>query len=426
LASEKRRVLVVVSAFRPAMLADMHRARMLGWELPRLGWNMEVLAPEAAEVRADALERDAEAFFPPELPVHEFGSLARGLFALAGSGSLAWRTLVPAYRKGARLLASGRFDLVFLSTTTFTYFMLGALWSRRFGVPYVLDFHDPWVRRGSSALQRLMERTALGSAAGLIAVSPHYLETLRARYASAQPAWMRPERQAVIPFGAREADLQEARQSARTGAAAPADAISLAYVGAGGRIMLRSFTLICRALAALRAGGHAAAGRVRIHLYGTMYGWREGDAKPLAEAAAKAGVGDAVSEAPQRVSYRESLEIMLRADGLLVLGVDDAAYMPSKLVGYALSGKPLLASLRQGSPALGHFGAANGFGRALWFDEAREMPLADAASIVGAFIDEARAQQSFERRATLAPWLAPAMARRHAELFQACLAGGAR
>lgn len=405
------------------MLADMHRARMLGWELPRAGWDIEILAPFAAEVRQDAIDADAAAFFAPDVPMQEFPSMVRELFALAGSRSLTWTTLVPAYRKGASLLATGRYDLVYISTTTFTYFMLGALWLRRYGIPYVLDFHDPWVKPGfSDPVRRFMERTAVTSAAGLIAVSPRYLDTLTERYAAAQPPWMKPGRHAVIPFGAREGDLDESRRASAPKASGRPDEISLTYVGAGGSIMLRSFTLLCRALAALRAAGHPAANRVRIHLLGTMYGWREGDAKPLAEAAASAGVGDLVRETPHRISYRESIAILLRSNGALILGVDDDGYMPSKLVTYALSGKPLLASLRRDSPAFAQFRESPELGHALWFDGSREMPLEEATAIARAFIDEAAAEKIFDRRTILKTWLAPAMARRHTALFDLCIA----
>ena len=43
-----KRLLLVTSSYNPATIADMHRARMLAWELPKLGWEVEVLAPGTA------------------------------------------------------------------------------------------------------------------------------------------------------------------------------------------------------------------------------------------------------------------------------------------------------------------------------------------------------------------------------------------
>lgn len=418
------RVLVVATAYRPAMLADMHRARMLAWTLPALGWDVEILAPDAAEVRQDAVDPDADDFFAPAVPVHAVRARARWLFEALGSRSLAWRTLIPAHNAGARLLRARHFDLVYLSTTTFNYFLLGPAWRRRFGVPYVLDYHDPWATSPRArARDRFMERLCVASAAGIVAVSPAYLGSLQAHYGNVRSAWAAPGRNAVIPFAAREEDLALAAASPERRAGD--GEISLVYVGAGGPIMARSFALLCGTFAALRASGNPQVERVRLRLYGTTYGWREGERKPLEDIARDCGVGGLVSEDPRRVSYRRSLQLLLASDGAVVLGVDDAAYMPSKLFTYALSGKPLLASLRQESPAAEHFGRGGALGHLVTFDASAQMPREQACAAMAAFLDEAAARPPIDRRSLLKPWLAHAMARAHVRLFEACLNVGA-
>ena len=152
-----------------------------------------------------------------------------------------------------------------------------------------------------------------------------------------------------------------------------------------------------------------------------MTGWRVGDLRHLAELARKYGVSDLVSEHPKWVSYRRSLELLLESDGALILGVDDTGYMPSKLFSYALSGKPLLASLRRDSPAFAQFQSSPELGHALWFDKVVEMPTVDAMKILNDFIQEVVARKKFNRRAMLEPFLASTMALRHAQLFEACL-----
>ena len=105
----------------------------------------------------------------------------------------------------------------------------------------------------------------------------------------------------------------------------------------------------------------------------------------------------------------------------MILGVDDAGYMPSKLFAYAYSGKPMLASLHRDSPAFSVFQQTPSLGHALWFDDEKEMPVADAANIVSTFLDEVVGRREVERRAALEPYSALAMARRHVEVFEACL-----
>lgn len=411
------------------MLADMQRVRMLAAELPAMGWDIEVLTPAREEVRADVIEPDDSGFFAEGTAVHEVPSRYGGALALFGARSAIWRTLGPMYMAGAALLRSRRFDVVYLSTTAFPFFVLGPLWRRRFGIPYVLDFHDPWVRSKTAAagqigakarfsrwISRCMERSAVLHAAAIVSVSPTYIESLRERYGRERLAWTAPGHHEVIPFSATQRDFDEAMRSSPV---APHDSqrILVRYVGAGGVIMSRSFTLICRALALLRAQGHPLIERTRIELYGTMYNWRPGDARLLEDIARAQGVGDLVSEQPQRIPYRESLHLLMEADGGLILGVDDPGYMPSKLFAYALSGKPLLAALHRDGPGYAQFAAMPVLGRALWFADKGDIPLLEAAATAARFLDDAAQRRVTDRRQALEPFLAPAMARRHAALF---------
>ncbi len=335
-------------------------------------------------------------------------------------------------RELRRLLRSGRFDLVYFSTTTFVYFALGPRVCRRFGVPYVLDFHDPWVRKRSSSISpqsfraRIamsigsgLERSAVTDAAAIVSVSPTYIGELRDRHASPLPAWAASGRSATIPFGARPGDLEEA---ARTLAPSPAGSgIVVTYVGAGGAIMRRGWELVCAALAELRRRGDLRLDRFRIRLLGTTYGWKSGDPCILQSVADEAGVGDLVEERPERVSYRDSLQALLAGDGALVLGVDDAGYMPSKLFTYALSGKALLAVFRHDGPAYRRMVESPQLGSVLWFDAAGTMPLAEAVRELDRFLELAASRKPTDRAQELGPFLADEMARRHANLFEDCL-----
>src|SRR5262249_28675696 len=114
-------------------------------------------------------------------------------------------------------------------------------------------------------------------------------------------------------------------------------------------------------------------------------------------------------------------ELLLESDGALILGVDDEGYMPSKLFNYSFSGKPLLASLRRDSAAFAQFKKTPELGHVLWFVSSGEMPMTEATNVLSTFLREVTARRNFDRRTILEPFLASAMARRHAALFEACL-----
>jgi hypothetical protein len=432
----RRRVLIVTSSYAPAMTADMHRARQLAWELPPLGWDVEILTAGESYQQPSFVDDDSSGFFAPDTPVHRAPGFLPRLFKVLGLGNIGWRVLEPMRELGDRLLASGRFDLIYFSTTQFPLFLLGPRWQRRSGISYILDFHDPcfredvaapvWAKpslkhQASRRLAGLIESHAVSKASGLVAVSPKYIETLRRRYSASLPSWVAPERTETIPFGVLPLDIEEARRSmssVRSGAAGKG--VRIVYVGAGGPIMERAFGLFCRTLAALRDSDRTAVDGVRVEVYGTMSGWREGERRHLAEVAVAHGVGDIVHEDPRRVSYRRSLELLLGAQGALILGVDEAAYMPSKLFTYAYSGKPLLAVVRRDGPAFEPLNGMPMLCNALWFGKDEEISQVDSVGLLSRVMAEARERRLFDRRALLASFTAAALASRHARLFGAC------
>ena len=413
------------------MIADMQRARQLAWELPGLGWEVEILAPDETFQPPSCLDRDSNEFFAPDTPVHFVKEFLPRLFRAAGLRSVGWRAFVPLLRKGNSLVGAGRYDLVYLSTANFPLFLLGPMWLKRHCVPFVLDFHDPGYREGASHptwarpswkhavahwLSRYIERRAVTNACGIISVSPNYLKELRRRYEAVNPDWLQNHRTRVIPFAASQRDLDIASSSAEH-KRIPSNKKMIVYVGSGGPIMYRSFSLLCRTLAFLRNEGLTLVEKMRIELYGTMRSWRSGQPPYLAEVAHESGVGDLIEERPSGVSYRRSLELLQESDGALVLGVDDAGYMPSKLFMYACSGKPLLAVLRNDGPACAEFVRNPTLGHALWFGPSGEMPSNAAGDVLKQFLCEVFRGQSFNRTGVLEPFLARAMACRHIELF---------
>jgi glycosyltransferase involved in cell wall biosynthesis len=431
-----RRVLVVTGSYAPTMIADMQRARQLAWQLPDAGWEVEILCPGIEYQPPSCNDSDSAEFFSPAVKVHAVPQRAAALFRLFGVGSIGLRALLPLYFAGRKLLAARRFDLIYFSTAQFPLFLLGPSWRRRFKIPYVLDLHDPidsgpaigridWKRRLSQVFSRFIERRAVAAASGLIAVSPHYLALMQIRYADKKPQWLKADRQAAIPFAVLPRDLE----AAGAGSIENRDVGGprrIVYVGTGRTVMASSFRFLCKILAELHQHQPHLLENTRIELHGTSSAVAADMETHLAWIAGKFGVADLVSEYPARVTYRRSLELLLHGDGALVLGVDDAGYMPSKLATYAYSGKPLLACLRRDGPALAMLRAQPALGHALWFSPTQEMPLADAAAEVAAYLEEVRSGRTFARQAELAAHTAAAMAARHAQLFESCLTQGNR
>lgn len=348
------RVLCVVPRFPPANSADAHRVRLLLPHLVALGHHVEVLAVDARDLGMP-LDEWLLARLPPNTPVHRVRVRKSGLWPLRG---LEYRAWAPLGRAGDKLLSGGGFDLVFFSTTDFLLHTLGPRWRRHWGVPFCMDFQDPWVndyyrqhpevkppggrlKYGlKSHLDRVVERYVVRQSAGWMAVSQAYLQDLARRYgpiATDKP-------QLVAGFPGEPGEFEGLMRSPNPGPPC------WRYIGRGGADMGTAARGFFRAWRQAIDQGLLAEPAVRFEAIGTSYAG--GGAPTLAPIAVAEGVGGRVSERPDRIGYRAMLEMLVGSDALVVFGSDDPAYTASKLYPYLLCGRPVLVILHADSPAV--------------------------------------------------------------------------
>jgi len=417
------------------MVADMQRARMLAWDLPKYGWNVEILAPDKSYQDPLYLDQDSEAFFCPDTPVHYTQPLHPLPRHLIRSSTIGWKALLPLHATARTLFARHRYDLVYISTAKFNLFLLGWWWRKRYGLPYILDIHDPVYRKSPVffggtkpglkrtlsllSLKHIEERT-IPTASALVSVSSKYTEVMMNRYKNHSPDWLLYGHHKVIPFPACDRDLLKAMAGVNKIEQHGNEVRRIIYVGAGGPVMLKAFSALCNAIRLLIARQAMPDVLIRFELYGTMLGWKEGDRKQLYEIAQDAGIGELVCEEPQHVTYRRSLELLLGADGVLVLGVDDEGYMPSKLYTYALSGKPLLGVFRRPSDVHDMFVNNPCLGHMLPYDDNNNNGV-EVIAPIKRFIEEVAVRVSLDRWETIRHHSSQEMARRHSALFDAVI-----
>src|SRR5262249_15948732 len=139
---------------------------------------------------------------------------------IAGMRTIGLRGYPFMSKAGKKLLRRESFDAVLFSTTQFAVLNLGPSWLRRFKVPYVLDFQDPWlsdnhetfanskppggsIKYGFSQwLARRWEPQVVRQCAHAICVSPAYPPMFLRRYPDVEPS-----RFTVLPFGFDERDF---------------------------------------------------------------------------------------------------------------------------------------------------------------------------------------------------------------------------
>jgi len=356
------RVLIVSPHWPPLNAPDLQRARMSLPYYRAAGWEPVVLTVD--ERRQEGIrEPELLQTIPADIEVHRTGALPLQWTRWLGLTNLGLRAWLPLFFAGRRLIRERRIDLVFLTNTQFVTFLLGRCWLRWCGVPYVIDVQDPWrtdyyERPGSRRppggwkyqAARFMawwfEGWSFRRVAGVMSVSPRYLDDLRTRYPRLHevPA-------AVIGFGASREDHARAvslpppahRYSRDRGE------LHLLYTGASGPILPHALNVLFDGLRAYRERAPERARRLRFHFLGTSYvapGRGKNSVLPVAE---KHGVADQVTEIPHRLGHLECLRLQIDSDLLLLPGSSDLAYSPSKLYAYYLANRPMLALVFRGS-----------------------------------------------------------------------------
>lgn len=432
-----RRVLIVSPHFPPTNAADMHRVRISLPFYREFGWEPEVLAVDAAYVEGTP-EPGLLETVPEGVPVHRVKALPARLARKVGFSALGLRAFPFLYREGVRVIRRNRPDVVFFSTTMFPLMPLGRLWKRRFGVPFVLDMQDPWVSdyydRNPGAprlpkhhlaqrMHKMLEPWTMRDVDGLIAVSENYHCVLRERY-----PWIRESACRTLPFGAPAHDFAiAARADLPTTLFDPADGLwHGVYAGRLGADMRLACQAICEALAAGLQEDPAFFRRVRLHFVGTDYAIGASAKATIRPIADSMGLGEMISEEPQRLPYLDVLRLLKAADFLLVPGSDDPAYTASKLYPYILARKPLLAVFHQASSVV-HIVRSTAAGEVVPFDSADTS--SDIACRLLPVWKTLLARLPFEPPTdweAFEPYTAREMTRRQCELFDCVSATHAR
>ncbi len=354
-------MLIVSPRFPPTNAPDCHRVRLLIPYLAAAGFLIEVLAVAPEAVRAP-VEIWLEEGLPKTVPIHRVRCINSSW--VPGLGGLSVRSIISLYRAGRRVLTdtSVPFDLVFFSTTEFPLHVLGPLWKSATGVPFCMDYQDPWVtdyyttrpevaRPGgrfkyavASWFNRRLEPWVVRDSAGFLAVSRRYLESLASRYGER----LRAPPGLIEPFPAERQDFDRVA----VGESSPSNESRrvLRYVGAGGDYMRSAASLFFNVWRDLAA--HASSNGLILEVIGTSYSGRANAAKVFESVAREFELHEQVTEQTARVPYKESLTLLAGSDGIVVFGSDDPAYTASKLYPCLLAGPPLLAILHEDCPAV--------------------------------------------------------------------------
>ncbi|WP_316773164.1 hypothetical protein [Pedobacter frigiditerrae] len=358
-----KKLLIISAYFPPSNTADMQRVRMSLPYFKDFDWEVEVVIVDEkySDVVKDPLLLES---IPPHIVIHKVRALSKKWTSKFGLGSLGLRSMWFYKQKVNQLLKSKKFDLIYFSTTEFPICVLGNYWSRKFDIPYVIDMQDPWhsdyyknkpkIERPkkywfSYHLHKYLEPIAMSKVNGLISVSTKYIQVLHTRY-----PLLKKKPSATITFGAFDVDFEiEDKHKENLKLAYPQQEgyINLVYVGRGGYDMQDAINILFESFKKGIKERPELFNNVHLHFIGTSYAPKGKGIETISIFAQDLNISTYVTEYTDRIGFYETIKNLKQADGLIIIGSNDAAYTASKLYPYILTKKPLLAFFHQESSA---------------------------------------------------------------------------
>lgn len=339
---EVRRLLVVAWYFPPWGGAGVQRTVKHVKYLPQFGWRPVVLTgplPRKGPSDPTLLEDFAEtpevhrtsALLPPAaLPWRVRNALTRWL--LVSDEQAGWHPF--ALAAASDLIRRGHIDAVYTTSTPYTAHLIGLRLSRRFGLPWIADFRDPWtdnaaIRPPTAWHRRRIQRweqQVIGTASRVTVVSEPMAQALRAAYPSVEP-----QRFLVLPNGFDPDDFADVqpvgRQEGRMG---------IVYSGSFyGQRTARPFL---QALHNVLDRNEIPRSAVQVRFVGNVGQATVDDVRAL-------GLADIV-ETIGYVSHRQSIGHVLGADILLLMiapGSGSKGVLTGKIFEYLAAARPILA-----------------------------------------------------------------------------------
>ena len=388
-----RRLALISGHFPPSNLVGAQRARLWSRYLPEFGWEPVIVTGDPAKYE-ERPDPDLERLVAPGLKVVHAKTLSTRPVRLVGDIGI--RSFWGCYRAVARMAKAGEIDFVMVTIPSNFLAPIGRLVHLRHGLPFGIDYQDPWVNRwtgnekpfsrawASNRLAEILEPWSVRDAALITGMAPGYVAGMLER----NPTVAAQSELAYMPMGTAPEDYALVRSLGRAPFLfSPADGrFHMIYAGAllpAGFVVLDAFLA---GLHRLRERAPQVAARLSVHFVGTGSSPDAPQGHRVLPRARAAGVEQMVDEHPQRIGYVDTLNHLMHSSGVLVLGSTEPHYTPSKVFQAMLSERPVFALLHRDSTAVTMIRSAH-VGEVLTLTE-NELPSPEAvATALEGFLD---------------------------------------
>lgn len=189
-----KRMLIIYPHWPPSNLVGVHRVRLIANELEALGWTPTILTIDERDYE-ETPSKASEQLVNPTLEVIKVR--ANPIKKIGGKriiGDIGLRGYKAMKLEAQRLLSSNSYDFIWFSVPSYYPTLMGTSLSRKYRVPFGVDYQDPWVyslskeqkgfNRATATvlLARLLEPIALRNVSLVSAISEGYTQGVHHRH----------------------------------------------------------------------------------------------------------------------------------------------------------------------------------------------------------------------------------------------------
>jgi glycosyltransferase involved in cell wall biosynthesis len=350
------KILIVSPFFPPDNTPDMHRVRISIPYFMEAGHEIYVLriASEYTCAKKDEMLTET---IPSEIKIYSVKPINLKITRKIGIGNIGIRSFFQLLKMGNKIIKQEKPDLIFFSTTVFTILELGAIWKKKFNIPFVIDLQDPWRNDYYLSLpakerppkyffyyqlNKFLEAYTIPMCAGILSVTDAYIDMLRDRYKDKFIA-----QTIVLPLGVSQNDFKLVKEKKlNLSINFSADEFSVVYTGVVPDNMLFAIEAL---IIAVKKYNLTADRKMVLYFIGTNYVSKNLQEKKLLHLIKKYQMQYYLVEKTDRASYFEAIQLMLDSDLLLLPGTLDNNYSASKIYPYILSEKKILVVFNKNS-----------------------------------------------------------------------------
>lgn len=341
-------VLIIYPHWVPANLAGVQRPRLMGNYLKKFGWH-----PLLLTVHSKYYEETPDPLMEKTVSddIEVMYTNAYKLTKPRLIGDIGLRAFPFLKKEALRLCQTRDIDFIWIPIPSFYTALLGRIIHDKTGIPYGIDYIDPWVRditnqsdfraKLSQLVARTLEPYAVKKAALITGVSTPYYQPVIDRNFKSPPV------HAGMPYGFDPNDHEIKLENLKMPWDDQPHCKPWLYAGAflpNSHLFVQSFF---ESIAELRSVGKWDDA-VRLYFVGTgPY-----PAKRITAYAKDYGLGDIVIEYRERFPFLHILNFLSKADRVMLFGSTEKHYTASKTFQCLLSKRPLLSMLHAESSAI--------------------------------------------------------------------------